>query len=191
MRVGPNLSTIILDCECSWLVAMCVSVAATSAAAGPAPSGSSGHGHAAHDGSWTRWRGRSRHQPVPGQSAPAAYRQSAVRWLQRRSVPAPARSVRAMGPGGQHPTGDPPDPSAKASARQRSSVTRSIAELSGGNSRATIRSLYRCPYRATAVFPRPFGVFEAGHASSPSCNIRPPRAFLRPQARRAVAAPVP
>jgi hypothetical protein len=33
--------------------------------------------------------------------------------------------------------------------------TTSIAELSGGNSRATIRSLYRCPYRATSVFLRP------------------------------------
>jgi hypothetical protein len=46
---------------------------------------------------------------------------------------------------------------AKPSARQRSNVatltptsrdTTSIAELSGGNSRATIRSLYACPYRA-------------------------------------------
>src|SRR6476620_4782222 len=51
-----------------------------------------------------------------------------------------------------------PDPCAKASARHRSNVamltptsrdTCSTAELSGGNSRATIRSLYACPYRAT------------------------------------------
>src|SRR5271166_3318585 len=51
-----------------------------------------------------------------------------------------------------------PDPLAKASARHRSSVatltptsrdTCSTEELSGGNSRATIRSLYACPYRAT------------------------------------------
>jgi Methyltransferase domain len=57
-----------------------------------------------------------------------------------------------------------PDPLAKASARQRSNVatliptsreTKSIAELSGGNSRATIRSLYACPYRATFCYPRP------------------------------------
>ena len=56
------------------------------------------------------------------------------------------------------------DPLAKASARQRSSVatliptsrdTKSIAELSGGNSLATIRSLYACPYRATFCYPRP------------------------------------
>ena len=59
-----------------------------------------------------------------------------------------------------------PDPLAKASARQRSSVatliptscdTTSTAELSGGNSRATIRSLYACPYRATFCYPRPQG----------------------------------
>src|SRR5271165_2895285 len=51
-----------------------------------------------------------------------------------------------------------PDALAKASARQRSNVvtliptsrdTGSTAELSGGNSLATIRSLYACPYRAT------------------------------------------
>ena len=56
------------------------------------------------------------------------------------------------------------DPLAKASARQRSNVatliptsrdTKLIAELSGGNSLATIRSLYACPYRATFVFQRP------------------------------------
>jgi len=50
------------------------------------------------------------------------------------------------------------DPLAKASARHRSNVamliptardTCSTAELSGGNSLATIRSLYACPYRAT------------------------------------------
>jgi hypothetical protein len=33
--------------------------------------------------------------------------------------------------------------------------TTSIAALSGGSSRATIRSLNRCPYRATSVFLRP------------------------------------
>jgi hypothetical protein len=33
--------------------------------------------------------------------------------------------------------------------------TLSSDELSGGNSRATIRSLYACPYRATFVFQRP------------------------------------
>src|ERR1700733_14925741 len=57
-----------------------------------------------------------------------------------------------------------PVPLAKPSARQRSSVATlmptsrdntSIAALSGGNSRATNRSLYRCPYRATSVFLRP------------------------------------
>jgi hypothetical protein len=57
-----------------------------------------------------------------------------------------------------------PDPLARASARQRSNVatliptsrdTKSIAELSGGNSRATIRSLYACPYRATFRYLRP------------------------------------
>src|SRR4051812_298958 len=56
----------------------------------------------------------------------------------------------------------PPGPLAKAAARQRSSVatltptsreTRSTAELSGGNNRATIRSLYACPYLAN--FPKP------------------------------------
>ena len=56
------------------------------------------------------------------------------------------------------------DPLPKASARQRSNVatliptsrdTKSIAELSGGNSLATIRSLYACPYRATFRYPRP------------------------------------
>src|SRR3954469_1347255 len=58
----------------------------------------------------------------------------------------------------------PADPLAKASARQRSNVvtliptsrdTKSIAALSGGNSLATIRSLYACPYRATFCYPRP------------------------------------
>ena len=57
-----------------------------------------------------------------------------------------------------------PEPSAKAFARQRSSVatliptscdTCSTDELSGGNSLATIRSLYACPYRATFCYPRP------------------------------------
>jgi hypothetical protein len=52
-----------------------------------------------------------------------------------------------------------PDPLARASARQRSNVatliptsrdTCSTDELSGGNSLATIRSLYACPYRATS-----------------------------------------
>ena len=51
-------------------------------------------------------------------------------------------------------------------ARQRSSVAtliptsarhRSTDELSGGNSRATIRSLYACPYRATSCFRAPKG----------------------------------
>jgi AAA domain, putative AbiEii toxin, Type IV TA system len=59
-----------------------------------------------------------------------------------------------------------PDPLAKAAARQRSNVATLIAtardtcsteELSGGNSLATIRSLYACPYRATFVFLRPQG----------------------------------
>src|SRR5271166_1137235 len=52
-----------------------------------------------------------------------------------------------------------PDPLAKPSARQRSNVATLIPtsrdtcatdELSGGNSLATIRSLYACPYRATS-----------------------------------------
>src|ERR1700733_12593468 len=56
------------------------------------------------------------------------------------------------------------EPMANASARQRHSLatliptsrdTKSIAELSGGNSLATIRSLYACPYRATFCYPRP------------------------------------
>ena len=60
----------------------------------------------------------------------------------------------------------PPGPLARASARQRSNVavltptsreTTSTAELSGGSSRATILSLYACPYRATACYPRPKG----------------------------------
>jgi hypothetical protein len=48
-----------------------------------------------------------------------------------------------------------PDPLAKASARQRSNVAVLIPlhvttdELSGGNSLATIRSLYARPYRAS------------------------------------------
>ena len=59
-----------------------------------------------------------------------------------------------------------PDPLAKAAARQRSNVATLVAtardtcsteELSGGNSLATIRSLYACPYRATFVFLRPQG----------------------------------
>ena len=53
---------------------------------------------------------------------------------------------------------------ARAWARQRSSVptltptsweTTSIAALSGGNSRATMRSLNALPYRATLAYPRP------------------------------------
>ncbi len=68
----------------------------------------------------------------------------------RRCGPARAASARSIGQ--------------KASARQRSNVatliptsrdTKSIAELSGCNSRATIRSLYACPYRATVCYPRP------------------------------------
>src|SRR3954447_25608143 len=60
----------------------------------------------------------------------------------------------------------PPGPLAKAAARQRSSVatltptsreTRSTAELSGGNNRATIRSLYACPYLANFPKPKPPG----------------------------------
>jgi hypothetical protein len=35
--------------------------------------------------------------------------------------------------------------------------TTSIAALSGGNSRATIRSLYLCPYRATCCVRAPEG----------------------------------
>jgi hypothetical protein len=69
-----------------------------------------------------------------------------------------------------------PDPLAKASARQRSNVatlipasrdTKSIAELSGGNNRPTIRSLYACPYRATSVFQRPqrFRSYLSGNLS--------------------------
>ena len=54
---------------------------------------------------------------------------------------------------------------ARAWARQRSNVptltptsreTRSMAALSGGSSRATIRSLNACPYRATSCHLRPF-----------------------------------
>ena len=77
----------------------------------------------------------------------AAYHSAYKMWDRQRGLPAA-------------------DPSAKASARQRSSVatliptsrdTKSIAELSGGNNLATIRSLYACPYRATFCYPRPQG----------------------------------
>src|SRR5690242_20515059 len=70
----------------------------------------------------------------------------------------------------------PPGPLARASARQRSNVavltptsreTTSTAELSGGSSRATILSLYACPYRATACYPRPqrFRSYPRGNCS--------------------------
>src|SRR3954452_5256445 len=70
----------------------------------------------------------------------------------------------------------PPGPLAKASARQRSNVatltptsheTISTDELSGGSSRATILSLYTCPYRATACYPRPqrFRSYPRGNCS--------------------------
>src|SRR4051812_17266827 len=70
----------------------------------------------------------------------------------------------------------PPGPLAKASARQRSNVatltptsreTISTDELSGGSSRATILSLYACPYRATACYPRPqrFRSYPRGNCS--------------------------
>jgi hypothetical protein len=70
----------------------------------------------------------------------------------------------------------PPAPLARASARQRSNVavltptsreTTSTAELSGGSSRATILSLYACPYRATACYPRPqrFRSYPRGNCS--------------------------
>src|SRR3954462_13520025 len=69
-----------------------------------------------------------------------------------------------------------PGPLAKASARQRSNVatltptsheTISTDELSGGSSRATILSLYACPYRATACYPRPqrFRSYPRGNCS--------------------------
>src|SRR3954470_16369620 len=69
----------------------------------------------------------------------------------------------------------PVGPLAKAAARQRSSVatltptsreTTSTAELSGGNNRATIRSLYASPYRAN--FPKPT---PPGSRSYPSGNF--------------------
>ena len=53
---------------------------------------------------------------------------------------------------------------ARACARQRSKVatltptsrdTTSMGALSGGSSRATMRSLNACPYRATLDYPRP------------------------------------
>jgi hypothetical protein len=76
-----------------------------------------------------------------------------------------------------------PDPLARASARQRSNVatpiptsrdTKSIAELSGGNSRATIRSLYACPYRATVCYPRPqrFRSYLGGNLSDTGGLLR-------------------
>src|SRR3954466_7443510 len=75
-----------------------------------------------------------------------------------------------------------PDPLARASARQRSNVatliptsrdTKPIAELSGGNSRATIRSLYACPYRATFCYPRPqsFRSYLGGNLSDTGGQI--------------------
>ena len=85
----------------------------------------------------------------------------------------------------------------QASARQRSSVatliptsrdTTSIAALSGGNSRATIRSLYRCPYRATSVFLRPqsFRSYPAGY---PKAGADIEDNFRKTIARRSVASP--
>jgi hypothetical protein len=46
--------------------------------------------------------------------------------------------------------------------------TTSIAALSGGNNRATIRSLYCCPYRATSVFLLKADASEAGEGWSDS-----------------------
>src|SRR3954454_21832718 len=69
----------------------------------------------------------------------------------------------------------PVGPLAKAAARQRSSVatltptsreTTSIAELSGGNNRATIRPLYAAPYLANFPKPKP-----SGSRSYPSGNF--------------------
>jgi hypothetical protein len=117
----------------------------------------------------------SRHQALRVASSSAAVAITACRRAAavHRWLPAPDRS---------------PDPSAKAFARQRSSVatltptsrdTTSIAELSGGNNRATIRSLYLCPYRATSVFLRPqrFRSYPGGNfsdtegASSTNCCL--------------------
>ena len=75
-----------------------------------------------------------------------------------------AASVQRCGP----ELAGPPAALASDSARQRSSVamltptlreTSSTAELSGGSSRSTTRSLDMCPYLATVVFLRP----QVGH----------------------------
>src|SRR6202035_3577096 len=74
-------------------------------------------------------------------------------------------------------------PLARASARQRSNVvtpiptsrdTKSIAALSGGNSLATIRSLYACPYRATCCYPRPqrFQTYLGGNCPDTGGELR-------------------
>src|SRR3954447_23464802 len=61
------------------------------------------------------------------------------------------------------------------------SATRSTAELSGGNNRATIRSLYACPYLANFPKPKPPGSRSypggnfsdtGGIASSAKCGTR-------------------
>src|ERR1700722_8484514 len=93
----------------------------------------------------------------------------------------------------------PPDPLDRASARQRSNVamlmptsrdTTSIAALSGGNSRATIRSLYRCPYRATSVFLRPQRVqsYPGGNSCDTGGPPRPHQSKL-PEKSRFLAKP--
>src|SRR3954470_7532534 len=80
----------------------------------------------------------------------------------------------------------PVGPLAKAAARQRSSVatltptsreTTSTAELSGGNNRATIRSLYACPYRANFPEPTP-----PESRSYPSGNFSDTEGAARPLA---------
>src|SRR3984957_6919857 len=92
-------------------------------------------------------------------------------------------------------------PLARASARQRSNVvtliptsrdTKSIAALSGGNSLATIRSLYACPYRATCCYPRPqrFQTYLGGNcpdtggtpaqSDAPLVRLRQPSRRLKP-----------
>jgi hypothetical protein len=128
-KAAASASTLSLRCSCrSSSLTRRRSSRASAARGSPRPAIAS-YFHASNSAGY---RPCSRHQALPGASSIAAVATttcSRAAAVQRR-LPAPDRS---------------PDPLAKASPRQRSS----------GNSRATIRSLYRYPYRATSAFPRP------------------------------------
>src|SRR5436190_19342080 len=68
-------------------------------------------------------------------------------------------------PGRDGEAGRPIEPRSRADDVNEG--TTSTAELSGGSSRATILSLYACPYRATACYPRPqrFRSYPRGNCS--------------------------